>query len=248
MSDRSEFLERIRTSLGRSEPLTAPDSAPPFARGPADELAARVEVAEELANADSGDLMAAIAVSGEASGWVVKRVADATEAGQYVLEVAQDLEARTAVHSLHSIVRDALGADLFSGTGIDLTPVAVDRANEDAESESRATLRAAMASADLGITGVDYAIAETGTCVIIPGTGSSRLVSLLPPVHIALIERGQVLPSLDELFTLRRRDFVNGELGSYMNLITGPSRTADIEYKLVTGVHGPGEVHMVLIG
>ena len=105
-----------------------------------------------------------------------------------------------------------------------------------------------MASADLGITGVDYAIAETGTCVIIPAAGASRLVSLLPPVHIALVERGQVLPSLDELFTFRRRDFVNGELGSYMNLITGPSRTADIEYKLVTGVHGPGEVHMVLIG
>ena len=105
-----------------------------------------------------------------------------------------------------------------------------------------------MESADLGITGVDYAIAETGTCVIIPRAGVSRLVSLLPPVHIALVESGQVLPSLDELFTLRRDDFLNGNLGSYMNLITGPSRSADIEYQLITGVHGPGEVHMVLIG
>ena len=62
------------------------------------------------------------------------------------------------------------------------------------------------------------------------------------------VERGQVLPSLDELFTLRRDDFVRGDFGSYMNLITGPSRTADIEYTIVTGVHGPGEVHMVLVG
>jgi L-lactate dehydrogenase complex protein LldG len=74
------------------------------------------------------------------------------------------------------------------------------------------------------------------------------LVSLLPPVHIAIVTRGQVLPSLDELFTLRRRDFLDGKLASYMNLITGPSRSADIEYTLVTGVHGPGEVHMVLVG
>ena len=85
-------------------------------------------------------------------------------------------------------------------------------------------------------------------CVIIPQTGVSRLASLLPPVHIALVRRGQTLPSLDELFTLRRADFAADALGSYMNLITGPSRTADIEYQIITGVHGPGEVHMVLIG
>ena len=248
MSERSEFLERIRSSLGRSEALTVPTSAPPSAQGPNDEFAARVGSAEELANTEADELMAALAVSGETSGWMVKRVADTTEAGSYLLEVARELEARSAVHSLHRVVRDALQDDMFSGTGIELTPVAVDRADEHSEAESRATLRSLMANADLGITGVDYAIAETGTCVIVPAPGSSRLVSLLPPVHIALIERGQVLPSLDELFTLRRRDFVNGELGSYMNLITGPSRTADIEYKLVTGVHGPGEVHMVLIG
>jgi len=73
-------------------------------------------------------------------------------------------------------------------------------------------------------------------------------VSLLPPIHIAIVQRGQVLPTLDELFTMRRRDFLDGNLGSYMNLISGPSRSADIEYTLVTGVHGPGEVHMILVG
>ena len=84
--------------------------------------------------------------------------------------------------------------------------------------------------------------------MILPRKGLSRLVSLLPPAHVAVVEIGQVLPSLDELFTLRRREFLHENLGSYMNLITGPSRSADIEYQLVTGVHGPGEVHMILIG
>ena len=244
----SDFLDRIRGALGRTERLDAPTSEPPSALGPADRLAARVEAVEEIVDTDSGSLMDALAVTAKDSGWNVARVADALNAGRYVLDVARDLEAKSAVHSLHSVVRNALGGDLFSGTGIELTPIALDREDVSVESESREGLRDAMANADLGITGVDYAIAETGTCVIVPTTGVSRLVSLLPPVHIALVERGQVLPSLDELFTLRRRDFINGELGSYMNLITGPSRTADIEYKLVTGVHGPGEVHMVLIG
>ncbi|HAC20257.1 MAG TPA: hypothetical protein DCF78_16965 [Dehalococcoidia bacterium] len=81
-----------------------------------------------------------------------------------------------------------------------------------------------------------------------PSAQVSRLVSLLPPIHIAIVQRGQVLPTLDELFTIRRRDFLDGNLGSYMNLISGPSRSADIEYTLVTGVHGPGEVHMILVG
>ncbi len=248
MNERSEFLENIRASLGRTEPIIAPTGETPSTLGPVDELASRAEAVRALINADADELMTALSISGDSAGCIVQRVSDPAEAGQYVLDVARDLEARSAVYSLHGAVRDALRGELFSEAGIDLTPISVDRTDWDAEAKSRASLRELMAAADLGITGVDYAIAETGTCVIIPATGSSRLVSLLPPVHIALIERGQVLPSLDELFTLRRRDFVDGELGSYMNLITGPSRTADIEYKLVTGVHGPGEVHMVLIG
>ena len=65
---------------------------------------------------------------------------------------------------------------------------------------------------------------------------------------MAIVERGQVLPSLDELFALLRERFGSGDIESYMNIITGPSRSADIEYQLVTGVHGPGEVHMVIVG
>ena len=90
--------------------------------------------------------------------------------------------------------------------------------------------------------------AWTGSCVIIPREGVSRIVSLVPPVHIAVVEKGQVLDNMDELFALRRNDFNHGNLDSYLNIISGPSRSADIEYTLITGVHGPGEVHMVLLG
>ena len=96
---------------------------------------------------------------------------------------------------------------------------------------------------------MDYAIAETGTAVVLPRQGLSRLVSLVPPVHVAVVRPREVLESLDDLFILRRLAYYEGggDMGSYMNFITGPSRTADIEQKLVIGVHGPKEVHMVLM-
>ena len=66
-------------------------------------------------------------------------------------------------------------------------------------------------------------------------------------MHVVLVRRGQVLASLDDLFAIRRLQFVEERMPAYTNLISGPSRTADIEHTLVTGVHGPGDVHMILM-
>ena len=101
--------------------------------------------------------------------------------------------------------------------------------------------------ADVGVTGVEFAVAETGTAVLSSDSETGRLVGLAPPVHIVIVKRGQILPSLDELFLLRKWQSVNGLAPQYTNLISGPSRSADIEYTLVTGVHGPGDVRMVLV-
>ena len=134
-------------------------------------------------------------------------------------------------------------------TGIALHRAVIDdNAEEALRQEQRAVIRDLCINADVGLTGVDHAIAETGSVVLLPRRGVSRIVSLLPPVHVAVVRRGEVLPSLDELFALRRLEHSEGTLGSYLNIITGPSRSADIEHTLVTGVHGPGEVHMVLLG
>ncbi len=248
MSDRDDFLANIRGALGRDVPLDAPVSEVPHSAGLPDELDRRVEVVRELMSRDADNLMSILACVAVTSGWNVAQVDSPEAAGDYVLEVAREIEAHSMVYSLHQVVRFALRPDALSEAGVESVPVALGHDSVEQDAEELANLKNIMERSDIGVTGVDYAISETGTCVIIPRAGVSRLVSLLPPVHIALVERGQVLPSLDELFTLRRNDFVNGELGSYMNLITGPSRSADIEYKLITGVHGPGEVHMVLIG
>ena len=247
MSDRQAFLQTIRDSLGRQDRGVTSDA--PTSAGPLDELEHRVRRASEIASRDADNLFDVLSNVAAGAGWNVTRAADARAAGEYILKLAQKIEARSAVYSLHPVVRSAISEAAFGSAGIATVPVALDCDDPDSDEETdRARLRSVMEAADLGVTGVDYAIAETGTCVIIPRRGVSRLVSLLPPVHVAIVERGQVLPSLDELFTLRRDEFTRGDFGSYMNLITGPSRTADIEYTIVTGVHGPGEVHMVLVG
>jgi L-lactate dehydrogenase complex protein LldG len=109
---------------------------------------------------------------------------------------------------------------------------------------SRDELRAACAKADFGITGAHYALADTGTFVMIASPQEARLISLLPPVHIGVIPDTAILPDLDELFT---QCPAPAETSSSMVLITGPSRTADIEQILVRGVHGPGEIYAVIV-
>lgn len=105
-------------------------------------------------------------------------------------------------------------------------------------------IRAACASAQVGVTSADYALADTGSLVMLASPDEARLISLLPPVHIAVMPRERLLTGLDELFTLLPNP---AEQTSSMVLITGPSRTADIEQILIKGVHGPGMVHVILV-
>jgi L-lactate dehydrogenase complex protein LldG len=79
---------------------------------------------------------------------------------------------------------------------------------------------------------------------MLSSTSEARLISLLPPAHIALVPRERILSSLDELLSILPHP---AEVTSSMVLITGPSRTADIEQILVRGVHGPGEFHVVVV-
>jgi L-lactate utilization protein LutC len=109
----------------------------------------------------------------------------------------------------------------------------------------REALRELCATADIGLTSADYALADTGTLVMLSSREEARMISLLPPVHVALVPRARVLTGLDELFTILPRP---AEQTSSMVLITGPSRTGDIEQFLVRGVHGPGEIHVVVVG
>jgi len=106
--------------------------------------------------------------------------------------------------------------------------------------------RAQWLAADLGITSVWQAVAETGTLALSAGKERERVASLLPPVHVAIVDRSQILPDLFDLFAAIEREY-GGDLPSNLVLITGPSKTGDLELKLTTGVHGPGHWHVIVI-
>ena len=101
--------------------------------------------------------------------------------------------------------------------------------------------RYTCATVEVGVTSADYALADPGTLVML---SEPRLASLLPPVHIAVISRAKMLNDMDELLTILD---LPAQHSSSMVFITGPSRTGDIEQILVRGVHGPGELHVVIV-
>jgi L-lactate utilization protein LutC len=102
--------------------------------------------------------------------------------------------------------------------------------------------------ADVGVSGVYRLVAETGTVVMATSASEPRSISLLPPMHIAIAEPAQLVPDLFDLFDLFSPVPPSDQSlpPSCLTLITGPSKTGDIELRLVTGVHGPGEVHVIL--
>jgi len=101
-----------------------------------------------------------------------------------------------------------------------------------------------LAALSLGLTGADAGLAETGSVVLATGPGRPRMASLLVPVHVAVLRVDRLVDSISTLLATRG-DLVAA--GSNLVAITGPSRTADIEHTLSRGVHGPGEVHVILL-
>ena len=240
-TSRYKFITGVQEALGRRGTSERPDYHRLKTRREIQRQ--KVVTIEARAQARRTELLERLAQSAFNAGWNVLRAATAEEATEYILSVASEQGAELIVRSAHEVFHRLPIDDTLAKHGARLT---VATARDDSQRE---TLRNDIAQADMGITGVDYAIAETGTCVLVPRQGVSRLVSVLPPVHVAVIEAHQVYETLDDLFALRRLAFMEGQgdMGSYLSLITGPSRTADIEQTLVTGVHGPMVVHMVIL-
>lgn len=116
------------------------------------------------------------------------------------------------------------------------------------EPYAAADLVSAIDHADIGVTGISFAIAQSGTMVEVADNDALRLVSSLPSMHIGLLREEDIIDHYHD-----SADRIRETIGRYpdnlvLSFISGPSRTGDIELKLTLGVHGPEEAHCIIIG
>ena len=239
---KDDFLDHVRRSLGRSQPQEPAPAHQPLTENLAD-LEAKAALVRHRLQEVQGELAERFEATAKARNWNVFRTTNVEDSIGYVAELAGRLGISRAARADQPVFGELAVDSALRNAGVELFVAAQD------ESANRPRVRAQIIESGLGITGADYAVAETGSVVVLPRKGLSRLVSLVPPVHLAIVRKEDLVESLDDVFLFRRLDFLRngGDMGSYLNFITGPSRTADIEMKLVVGVHGPREVHLVLL-
>ena len=194
---------------------------------------ARVHGAQRVAKSKSMateeiDLGAALEASG-------RRVVE-TDLGEYIVQLAGERPSHMitpAIHKTLDQIRDVLSAE--AGEELPLS-------REELTAWARARLRDEFLAADLGITGVNFAAADTGTLVLVTNEGNGRFCTTLPKVHVAVMAVEKVIPrfaDLGVLLPLLTSSATGQRLSNYVTMITGPRRAGERD--------GPDELHVVIL-
>jgi L-lactate dehydrogenase complex protein LldG len=222
VSGRGEFLESIRhrTRRGQYKPTNSPDSV----WTPRTGLPEREAITEPQRR---------FVEELEALGGHGHQAGSLEEARDYVLELAREREAELLVRWDVEYL-DELGADQpLREAGVEV-----------ALWHDLPDLREMAGRADIGLSTATWAIAETGSLVLEHGPGRGRSVTLLPPTYVAILPVDRVLRTVSEAI----QKYAGNTLPANFCFHTGPSRSGDIEMSLVVGMHGPGDVHVILVG
>jgi len=166
----------------------------------------------------------------EAISALVYRVTDPSAAGKKLREIINQLAVNKLVAVPSPLVNSCLN-----------------NAGAQTAAVHTTNLRNYAPEADLGLSEVDLAVAETGTLVQDSTAPEQRLVSTLPPVHVALVQTGRLVHYLSDAIDLFNTNKDTSSLPGYISFISGPSRTADIERVLTIGVHGPEKLYVIFV-
>jgi L-lactate utilization protein LutC len=211
-------LDSVRRALGRTAPLTELPEPPPSLDEPTVRLVHTAIGLPELFAKRAAEL---------------KMLVDFVSPEQLPGRIADFLRERSINRIAASVSPLFEKLNLYAG----LADAGVDVRRWDEISLDE------MYDIDCGLTDANYAVAETGSIVIRTTAGHGRGISLVPMVHIAVLEPKNFLPDLLDLFEKLGKEGV----GQNVTLISGPSKTADIEMNVVTGVHGPNVVQAFIL-
>lgn len=238
VSGRKEFLERIAKALGRAPGTPAEIRRPGLEIPPLGPVLPPIEPANLIPKFEE-ELEK---VSGHAY-----RVASTGTLNETLHAILNGQQGKKVVLSRNTLLAQFGIGQRLQELGIEATvwPEGPDTPPDSAAQQ----FREEAFSAEVGITGVDWVLAESGTLVLSSLTEGAQLASLAPPVHVVLYRKSQVLASLEEVLE-RLPDLGNPSgpaPGRSIVFVTGVSRTADIEQILIRGVHGPRELHAILL-
>lgn len=220
-SAREAILGSIRTHLAASVPHDQRE----IAIHPGEVSKQSVEIARETSLVD-----------------LFKRSLEAVDG--HCIIVSGDTEVAQALTTIiATLQKTKLRAQRIAISDIPLVERVMHLTDLEIEALSIAPSASEIFSFDLGITTAQAAIAETGTLVLDSADERHRLVSLVPPVHIAIVEASRIVGTLAEALNLLRAGRV---ISPTVTFVTGPSRTADIELTLTIGVHGPQELYVIV--
>jgi L-lactate dehydrogenase complex protein LldG len=239
MTSRADFLDRVRREMGKTRGLFPATTVPRPARPQEAAEAVRRQLVERWPQA-----LERFRAEFERIAGVFHRVRRLDEVPAVLARIAAERGVREAI----GWDAAALGWDLRGA--LEPHGITVRLAPPGGAEADRARHRDEVARAPLGVTGVDWALAETGTLILTSGPGRPRSTSLLPDTHVAVFGPSALLETLEQvgmMLEARQADPVLAGSGGVINFITGPSRTADIELTLTRGVHGPKEVHVVFV-
>jgi L-lactate dehydrogenase complex protein LldG len=235
MASKDEMLSTIRSALGAGREGTA----------------ARPEAVQSPApGADAGQLAARFADEARKLGATCASVGHHQEIRE-ALETLLETRSITSVAVSDSNIAAKLSlADWVEKKGLVRIPTMREfatRGGSNGDEPPMERYKWELINAGLGITAADYAIADTGTLVLVTGGEQHRLISLVPPVHVCLLDRASIVPDLATLLArIKKEHYTGGTAPHATTFISGTSRTADIELTLTRGVHGPREVHILV--
>ena len=167
-----------------------------------------------------------------------------TDLGEWIIQLAGERPSHITAPALHKTKEEI--AKLLS----EHLHLEVPADQKEIVKLARTQLRKEFIQADVGISGANLAVAESGSLVIVSNEGNARLVTSLPPVHIAVVTAEKFVDTLEQAMSLVKALVIASsglKLTAYVSFITGTSRTTDIEKQLVTGVHGPEELHIIIL-
>lgn len=242
----TEFIRKIKKALGRqaSHHYSPPDL---FGAKMPDEARAILAQIKDRSAAERQKLLDTLIEAAGPINLVVTPCEDIDAVTTAIAELVRDKDPewggkKSVAAWKHPLIESLNLPEVLSEQGVPVFFPALQK--PDAEN-----LRRRIIESDIGITSADFCLADTATLVMRTRPGQARSISLLPSVHIAVIELGQIIADLKELHALLKWDPQQGKEGltNCMTFISGPSKTADIEATMVHGAHGPREVYLFVI-